>query len=101
MSSSVNALSYAGAHLNVAAVMSRALNVSNHSWEWDLPCLCHIAQPLPFTNKRVSANDRRCSRYGTAAQSLLEVQTGHLTVFGDDPFPEDKVPTVDITDVPR
>ena len=62
---------YANADFDVANVMARALEVSSHSWE-----------------------------YGTAAEALLELHNPELSVFGDNPFPEDKLPSPLVADIP-
>lgn len=55
---------------NVTNVISQALHLAAHSWE-----------------------------YGTAAEALLELENPELSIFGANPFPEGKLPAVKAKDV--
>ena len=54
----------------VAKVLSQAITLATHSWE-----------------------------YGTATEALMEWQNPEYSVFGANPFPNGKIPTLDINKV--
>lgn len=60
------ALGQVNVGFNVSTAASVMMSFSQHSWEW-----------------------------GTAAQALLELDNNELSVFGDNPFPNGKIPNAD------
>lgn len=71
MFSPSTALGEAAIDFDVDRVMTRACEQASHSWE-----------------------------YGTAAEALLQLHSPDLSVFGREPFPNDKIPSPNIGETP-